>query len=97
MKIGELKQKCGECLLIDFCGESFGFCICENKEFQETEVSVYKEIAEKAETIPYPLCEGCDKGDCDECDIEDAARDFHCEQIASAVEKALKRKILNNN
>ena len=89
MKIGTLEQHCGNCILTEFCGNAFCFCLCNNEKFKDVDAKTYKEIAEKAETIHYPECIGCDEDVCDGCPCDDEARDFFCEQVAEKVEKEL--------
>ena len=51
MKIKDLNQHCGECDLIEYCGNAFGYCLCYDERFADMEESEYKEIAEKAKNI----------------------------------------------
>lgn len=102
MKIGDLDQHCGNCGVIDFCGNPFGYCLCRNKGFDDIEEDAYSEIAEKATGLKnLKVCEGCARPDCgiyrysnedfadEECEHMDEARDFLCEQIADYVRKQL--------
>lgn len=48
MKIGKLEQHCGECNLIDLCGEPYSdICICSREEVSNMEEEDYrKKVAE---------------------------------------------------
>lgn len=37
MKISELDMRCGECSLVDFCGEPFEYCICKDLRYKDIE------------------------------------------------------------
>lgn len=86
MKIGELNQHCGKCEIIEFCGNSFGYCICNKKCFKNIDTDIYKKYAEKAVTTAFAFCEKClSEDDCGKCEHEDEARDYYCEQVAEYV------------
>lgn len=99
MKIKELDQHCGECGIIEYCGNGFGFCICTDTRFGDMEESDYKRIAETAADIKsLDICDGCKRQDCgpyasptdpadEDCEHADEARDYYCGQIAAFVEK----------
>ena len=89
MKIGELNQHCGDCPIIEFCGNPFGFCVCSIDSFKDVETERYKEIANNAETVTYCECVGCDDDNCDGCPCDDESRDYFCEQIANEVKKVI--------
>lgn len=48
MKIGKLEQHCGECNLIDLCGEPYSdICICSSEALSNMEEEEYqKKVAE---------------------------------------------------
>lgn len=99
MKIKELDQHCGECGIIEYCGNGFGFCICTDGRFEEMDESDYKKIAESAVNIKsLDVCDGCKRQECgthtspegsadEDCEHADEARDYYCEQIAAFVER----------
>lgn len=106
MKIKKLDQHCGDCGVSEYCGNSFGYCLCKDNRFGDMEENEYKKIAETATAIkPLDACEGCRRTDCgsyryseedyenEDCEHEDEARDFACEQIADFVETVLREKI----
>ena len=42
MKIGELKQHCGDCLIIDLCAEPFNeLCICTDEVLESVDEEEY--------------------------------------------------------
>jgi len=50
MKIGEMEQHCGECKLIDYCGNPYQeLCLCCDSRFENMEVDEYISLAETAE------------------------------------------------
>jgi hypothetical protein len=102
MKIKELDQHCGDCSLIEYCGNSYGYSICCDERFEDMEESDYKRIAETATDIkPFKACKGCERPDCgvyrysddnfanEPCEHDEESRNYYCEQIANHVEKAL--------
>lgn len=47
MKIGELNQHCGECKIIDLCGEPYSnICLCCNSKLEEMTEDEYIEKVE---------------------------------------------------
>jgi hypothetical protein len=49
MKIGELNMKCGECALIDHCGEPYSeICICSEKRFEEVNEETFLKLIENS-------------------------------------------------
>lgn len=51
MKIGELDQHCGNCTIIDLCGEPFSeVCLCCREELEEADESTYRCVAEKIQS-----------------------------------------------
>lgn len=103
MKIGNLNQHCGECSISEYCGNPFGFCLCTDDRFDSMEESEYIKIAETApETKEFASCEGCKRPDCEayryseyeyadkDCEYNDEAKDYYCEQIAGYVENTMK-------
>ena len=98
MKIGELEQHCGNCEVIEYCGEVFGYCLCSDERFEDIAEATYTKIAYSAPaTKNLEECEGCERIDCtvygslnEECEYYDEHRDYFCEQIADYVESVLK-------
>lgn len=87
MKIGKLKQNCGNCGVIEFCGDPFCYCLCADERFKKMEETEYKKLAENigwSDFEPHPPCRGCN-GKCDECDEGSEARDVLVEFIADKV------------
>jgi hypothetical protein len=103
MKIKQLDQRCGDCGVVEYCGNPFGFCLCDDEFFGEIEEKEYKKIADSATGIkPLDACVGCYRPDCgiyrysatdfagEDCEHNDDARDYYCEQIAGFVKSAVK-------
>jgi len=103
MKIGKLEQHCGECEVIDYCGNGFGFCICTDSRFAEVDEADYYSIAAKTPEIKeLEICKGCKRPDCDiyryseidyadePCEHMDENRDNFCEQVADYVYSTIK-------
>lgn len=104
MKIKELKQHCGNCGIMEHCGNGFGYCLCHDERFWDMDEDEYGKIAETAKDIkPFGACEGCTRPDCgsyrysetnyadDDCELADEAKDYFCEQVADYVERQLNR------
>ena len=89
MKIGTLRQHCGQCSIIDYCGNPYGFCICTNGRFHDLDEHQYNQAAKLAITLPYSGCQECNMDECEGCDQEDEQRDHYCEQIADYVQQQL--------
>lgn len=85
MIIGGLEQHCGECDIIEFCGNSFGYCICNQNRFENVDTEAYKKHAEEAATRVFSFCQKCSSADCEGCELEDEARDYYCKQAAEYV------------
>lgn len=85
MKIGELKQHCGACDIIEFCGNAFCYCICNQSCFKNIDVEMYKKYAEEAKTTSFPSCTDCQNDDCEMCEIDDEARSYYCRQVSEYV------------
>lgn len=98
VKIHELKQHCGNCGVISFCGNPFGYCLCYDKRFTDVEEEVYRILAESAsDTKALDECEGCERPDCgayrysdddfedEPCEYEDQSRGYYCNQVADYV------------
>lgn len=85
MKIGKLNMHCGNCNVIDFCGDPYGYCLCYDARFADMEESTYKQIAENCKLVPHDSCCGCDMEYCDGCDKDSERRDCMCEQFADYV------------
>lgn len=46
MKIGELEMHCGECSIIELCGEPFEeICLCANSTLRDMEEETYEQLA----------------------------------------------------
>lgn len=105
MKIKDLNQHCGECGVIEYCGNPFGYCLCNDDRFGDMDEEDYGKIAETATGInPFAACEGCRRPDCgsyryseeeyenEDCENEDEAKDYRCGQVADFVETTLKER-----
>ena len=87
MKIKDLDQHCGECGIIELCGDPFDYCLCSDPRFGDMEAKDYKELAEKIDWSDYPNhppCILCDR-DCDECEENSVERDIRVRFIADKV------------
>lgn len=53
MKIGEIeKQACGDCPLIEWCGEPFDdLCLCTDKRLENIDVEEYIKLAESSDAV----------------------------------------------
>jgi type II secretory pathway predicted ATPase ExeA len=52
MKIGELDQHCGDCTIIDLCGEPFSeVCLCGRDELKDSDESTYRCVAERIQSV----------------------------------------------
>lgn len=52
MKIGELDQHCGNCTIIDLCGEPFSeVCLCCREELSKVDESTYRCVSEKIQSV----------------------------------------------
>lgn len=90
MIIKNLNCHCGICSLIEYCGDSFGFCICKDSRFSELEEIKYLRISENANPNEYAPCEECKNlNGCLDCEHCEESRDFYCNQIANYVEKEM--------
>ena len=87
MKIGGLNQHCGECRVIEYCGNPYGFCLCNDGRFLEMDEEQFCQIAKHSEVSSYPGCLNCKHEDCDNCEISDDLLDHYCEQIADYVHR----------
>ena len=95
MIIGNLNQHCGECNVMEYCGDSFDYCLCEDSRFEDMAEEKYKELAEKIDWSDFkehPPCVGCNH-DCDECDEESEEKDMRVRFIADKVAELLKRQL----
>lgn len=90
MKIKELNQHCGECDLIEYCGNAFGYCICTDSRFQNLEVLDYLKLAECSKINLFAPCTNCNQI-CEMCEFEEDAREFEVRQIADFVESEVKK------
>lgn len=90
MKIKDLDQHCGECAVIDYCGNAYGYCICTDERFSEMPEEEYQKYADKGPINPYYACGKCEK-DCEgeNCDLFAEKRDYECKQIADFVEQEI--------
>ena len=87
MKIGKLKQHCGNCGVIEFCGDPFYYCLCNDERFKDITEEKYKELAEKINWQGFkthPPCVECNRN-CDGCDEETEERDIRVQFIADKV------------
>lgn len=49
MKIGALDMRCGECTLLDHCGEPYSeICICSEKRFEEVQEETFLKLIESS-------------------------------------------------
>ena len=106
-KIGELNQHCGNCGVVEYCGNPYGYCLCTDSRFTDVEEEKYAEIAvNKPWENPFAACMGCERPDCgqysygdtdyadESCENEDESRDYYCNQVADYVEEILLRELL---
>ncbi|EPS56417.1 hypothetical protein [Clostridium botulinum] len=50
MKIGELGMHCGECTLIEHCGEPYSdVCICTESRFENVEENTFLQLIETSQ------------------------------------------------
>jgi hypothetical protein len=87
MKISDLDQHCGNCSLVELCGDPFYYCLCKDSRFEDMDEEDYKELAEKVDWtdfVPHEPCQGCGK-DCDECEEESDRNDVQARYIADKV------------
>lgn len=85
-KISELGQHCGECSVIDYCGNPFGYCLCHDERFSNMDEKEYAEIAQGCRLETYEGCKGCStEDDCSTCDLDDERKDFECKLNAEQV------------
>ena len=98
MKIGELRMHCGNCSIVDYCGNPYGYRICGQERFSDMDDSEYRRIAETLTDIKtFPDCKGCERSSCeayrfsendyddDDCENRDERLDFYCAQVADYV------------
>jgi len=87
MKIKELDQHCGDCGVVEYCGNPFGYCLCHDERFQDLDDEEYRKMADACEGSSlmygewYRKCVGCNEGDCSACENED----FFVTQMADAI------------
>jgi radical SAM protein with 4Fe4S-binding SPASM domain len=91
MKIGKLDQHCGDCKVIEYCGDPFDYCLCSDARFEEITEEEYKELTEKIDWSDFkehPPCVGCsNKESCDGlCEEESEQKDNLVRFIADKVE-----------
>ena len=91
MEIGKLNQHCGNCTLIEYCGDPFYYCLCADERFADITEEKYKELAENidwSDYKEYPECAECDsKDNCDGlCENESEQQDNLVRFIADKVE-----------
>jgi hypothetical protein len=87
MKISRLDQHCGNCSLIEYCGDPFYYCLCHDSRFEDMDEEEYKEFAEKVDWtdfVPHEPCKDCDK-DCDECEERSESNDARVRYVANKV------------
>jgi len=88
MKMGKLKHNCHECGAIDYCGNSYGFCLCTDERFSNLDDEEFYRLAEEdpeIETEPYEECVGCERSYCGGCEYDDLSINYFCKQMANAV------------
>lgn len=104
MKIADLQQHCGDCGVMDYCGEAFCYCLCSDPRFSDIDEVDFERVA-NSEPFPnftqYEECVGCTRPDCDvfryskelyadePCEHRDLSRDHFCHQMADYVHKKL--------
>jgi len=92
MKISKLDQHCGNCSLIEYCGDPFYYCLCKDSRFEDMDEEEYKELAEKvdwSDFVPHEPCKGCGK-DCDECEEQYESNDARVRYVANKVAEMVK-------
>ena len=102
MLVSDMDFHCGDCGLIDYCGEPYYYAICKDQRFADVEVDTYEKIAEKATGLEgYSACKGCERPDCDvyrygaddysdePCDHMEESRDHYSRQVANFVYREL--------
>jgi len=90
-EIGNLDQHCGNCGVVEHCGDPFYYCLCHDERFTNITEEKYKDLAEKIDWQNYKKhqpCDGCN-GNCDGCDEEAEERDMRVRFVADMVAKAL--------
>lgn len=105
MRIKNLNQHCGECLLTAYCGNPFDYCLCTDGRFSNMSESEYQGIAMTATGIKkLDACHECNRSECglyrysdddfanEACEHADEAQDYYCEQIADYVNDYVKMK-----
>ena len=95
LKIGGLEQHCGDCWVIELCGDPFDYCLCTDERFTDITEEKYEELSEKIDWQGFkkhPPCIGCNR-DCDECEEESEERDMRVRFIADKVAELLKRQL----
>ncbi|KAK9679484.1 hypothetical protein QE152_g39965 [Popillia japonica] len=95
MKIGDLEMHCGNCNVVEFCGNPYGYCLCYDTRFADVEEDTYRRIAEGCKSTPHAACYGCEAADCECCDDDDDRLDNMCEQFADYVAEQL--ELLKND
>lgn len=102
--INTLEARCGDCPIIEYCDNPFGFAVCHDERFAEMQTSEYLEIAEKfkgADTLD--VCEGCKRSCCDtysdgkggvfeSCEHWDESKDHFCYSVANFVAKQVVKR-----
>lgn len=53
MKIGELDMHCGNCQLINYCGDPFEYAICCARVLKDMEESEYIRLVEQSKVYNY--------------------------------------------
>ncbi|MDD5051051.1 MAG: hypothetical protein PHV93_04955 [Candidatus Pacebacteria bacterium] len=93
MEIGKLNQHCENCKVIEYCGDPFYYCLCQDRRFENMDVDNYEKLAEKVDFsafTPHPPCIGCER-DCNDCEEDSDAKDVLARFIADKVAE----KIIN--
>jgi hypothetical protein len=94
MKISDLGQHCGDCPLIEYCGDAYYYCLCCDERFENMSTGRYKELADKidwSDFVEYEPCRGCEK-DCDGCEERPESEDEKVRYIADKVAEIMRRE-----
>lgn len=92
--IGELGQHCGHCSVIDYCGDPFYYCLCQDDRFLDMKPEKYKILAGKIDWEGFEKhgpCIGCIGNHCDGCEEEAEEKDARVRYIADKMALELLR------
>lgn len=88
MKLRELEMHCGECSLIELCGEPFEeICLCTNSNLKDMEEETYEQLAAGIRNGIFETIRKCYSNE----DIEEII----CNMITSAERKENENHINN--